>query len=192
MSSIGSPAKPATRAEQARQTKAGILDVGLRLFASRGFEATSLQDIADEMSLTKAALYHYFPSKLEILRAVCAPVNETMSVLLDQALALRSRRQRIDALTAGLVDLMLERRGIFALMASDPVLHEQAKAASPVEGLLEHAVAVIYGATPTPDQRLGVYAVAGLGDALVALTDLSDDEIRPVLLRAAKRLIVDR
>jgi AcrR family transcriptional regulator len=192
MSSTGSLAKPVTRAEQARQTKAGILDVGLRLFAAHGFEATSMQDIADELSLTKAALYHYFPSKVEILRAICAPVNETMGDLLDQALTMRSRRQRIDALAAGLVDLMLERRGVLALMASNPVLHEQAKSASPVEELLEHAVTVIYGAAPTPDQRLGIYAVAGLGDALVALPDLPNDQLRPVLLRAAKRLVVDR
>jgi AcrR family transcriptional regulator len=47
--------------------RAGILEHAARLFAAKGFEGTSLMDIAQEAELTRPALYHYFRSKDEIL-----------------------------------------------------------------------------------------------------------------------------
>jgi AcrR family transcriptional regulator len=44
-----------------------ILRTAARLFQERGYDATSMQDIASALSLSKAALYHHFESKDEIL-----------------------------------------------------------------------------------------------------------------------------
>ena len=44
-----------------------ILKTAERLFASKGFKGTSLNDIAEEVGLRKATIYHYFKSKEEIL-----------------------------------------------------------------------------------------------------------------------------
>ncbi|MEJ2863611.1 TetR/AcrR family transcriptional regulator [Actinomycetospora flava] len=41
-----------------------------RLFQARGIRAVSLQDIADEVGVTKAALYHYFANRDDLLRHV--------------------------------------------------------------------------------------------------------------------------
>lgn len=58
-------------------TAAAALDVparavaaATRLFAARGFEATSLQEVADEVGVTKQAVLHHFPSKERLRRAV--------------------------------------------------------------------------------------------------------------------------
>ena len=40
-----------------------IIRIATRLFARRGYEGTSLRDIADEAKITKAALYYHFPNK---------------------------------------------------------------------------------------------------------------------------------
>ena len=51
-----------------------ILEVSLTAFSSRGYHNTSMNDIAESMSLTKPVLYQYFDSKrslyLELLRHV--------------------------------------------------------------------------------------------------------------------------
>ncbi|MCY7507281.1 TetR/AcrR family transcriptional regulator [Bacillus pumilus] len=47
-----------------------ILDVSTKLFQEKGFEKTSLQDIIQELNMSKGAIYHHFKSKEEILRAV--------------------------------------------------------------------------------------------------------------------------
>ncbi|MEC1523879.1 TetR/AcrR family transcriptional regulator [Neobacillus niacini] len=47
--------------------KAEILDQALTLFVKKGFNRTSIQDIADAAGITKGGLYHYLKSKEEIL-----------------------------------------------------------------------------------------------------------------------------
>ena len=45
-----------------------ILDTAERLFLSRGYEQTSVQDILDEMGLSKGGFYHHFDTKMALLR----------------------------------------------------------------------------------------------------------------------------
>jgi AcrR family transcriptional regulator len=47
--------------------RAAILLSAAKLFASNGYEATSLDMIAEQMGMHKATLYHYFPSKEQVL-----------------------------------------------------------------------------------------------------------------------------
>lgn len=46
-----------------------VLQQAVTDFNQKGFHATSLEDIAHSLGLTKAALYHYFPNKHALLRA---------------------------------------------------------------------------------------------------------------------------
>jgi AcrR family transcriptional regulator len=50
-------------------TRQRILDVALELFIEKGYDKTSLREIADQLGVTKAALYYHFPSKQDILMA---------------------------------------------------------------------------------------------------------------------------
>lgn len=47
-----------------------LLETAARLFNERGFHGTSLQMVANELGVTKTAIYHYVPSKLELLYRV--------------------------------------------------------------------------------------------------------------------------
>jgi AcrR family transcriptional regulator len=49
-----------------------ILDVTLALMAQRGVDGTSMRDLASATGLNVASLYHYFPSKRDLLLAVLA------------------------------------------------------------------------------------------------------------------------
>ncbi len=48
-------------------TKQEILDTALELFSTRGYEATSISQIADAVGIRKASMYSHFGSKQEIL-----------------------------------------------------------------------------------------------------------------------------
>ena len=183
--------EPTSRAERARQTREAILAIALKLFAERGYDATSLQDIADEMGLTKAAVYYHYNAKLELLHAICEPVEKAMTAVIDRAAQLRTRRQKIDAMVNGFANIMIEKRAVMRVLANDPVMNGQMKLIK-VDALFDRAVRVLYGDDPTPDQMLAVHAVTGLGDAIAALPDLSDDEVRTVLVRTLKRLVPER
>ncbi len=57
--------------EQAEvSTKQRILDIAIDLYAQRGFDAVSMQDIADAVGIKKASLYYHFESKDQILKEI--------------------------------------------------------------------------------------------------------------------------
>ena len=55
---------------EASSTRERILDVALDLFTEKGFDGTSLREIAERLGVTKAALYYHFASKDDILLAL--------------------------------------------------------------------------------------------------------------------------
>jgi len=57
-----------------------LLLVARRIFADRGFQATTMDDIAKEAGFTKPILYQYFESKTELYREI---VNQTAEKLLS-------------------------------------------------------------------------------------------------------------
>ena len=59
-----------TRSEKAEQTYQQILAVSAKLFREQGYEKTSIQDILNELKMSKGAVYHHFKSKKEILDAI--------------------------------------------------------------------------------------------------------------------------
>ena len=67
-----------------------ILDVAFRLFMEKGYEHTSIQDIIDHLGgLSKAAIYHHFKSKEDILVAVTdrmtAESNQMLAAIRDRS-----------------------------------------------------------------------------------------------------------
>lgn len=59
-----------TRAEQQERTRQRLLEVAARLFASKGYQATNLEQIAEKAGLTKGAVYSNFTSKADLALAV--------------------------------------------------------------------------------------------------------------------------
>lgn len=53
-----------------------IIDVAQCLFGQHGFEKVSMNEIADELSISKAALYYYFPDKENLCKAVLEKEKE--------------------------------------------------------------------------------------------------------------------
>jgi AcrR family transcriptional regulator len=51
-------------------TRRRILQIALTLMAQRGVDGTSMRDLAAAANLNVASLYHYFPSKRDLLEAV--------------------------------------------------------------------------------------------------------------------------
>jgi len=52
------------------ETKTKITEVALRLFSERGYDATSMNDIANALGITKAALYKHFDGKRAIWNSI--------------------------------------------------------------------------------------------------------------------------
>lgn len=81
----------------AQATIETILTVSARLFLEKGFDKTSMQDIAAAAGISKGAIYHHFQSKEDIIRAVtekqAQAMKETMEGWVVEAGALNGREK---------------------------------------------------------------------------------------------------
>jgi TetR/AcrR family fatty acid metabolism transcriptional regulator len=82
-----------SRAAAAADKRRQILDAAIRVFATRGFHACRVSDVADEAGVAYGLVYHYFSSKEEILNTL---FTERWQVMLD-AIAEIDRRQEVPA-----------------------------------------------------------------------------------------------
>ena len=176
-----------SRAAQAERTRQQILETAQRLFAELGYDATSLQMIADETGLTKAAVYYHFRAKDEILHAAMQPGIERLKALLAGLASIRGRRARVERLVAGFVDFLVQNRHYPVMTSTDPAakrdkMNEAGK-------LRECALTLLFGDNPTGAERLAMSIVYRMPECLCDLTDLTDTELREALYRTAVRLL---
>jgi TetR/AcrR family transcriptional regulator, fatty acid metabolism regulator protein len=82
-----------SRAAAAADKRRQILDAAIRVFATRGFHACRVSDVADEAGVAYGLVYHYFGSKEEILNTL---FSERWQVMLD-AIAEVDRRREVTA-----------------------------------------------------------------------------------------------
>jgi AcrR family transcriptional regulator len=134
-------------------TRDAILAVARRRFASRGYDATSVRDIATSANVDPALVIHYFGTK-EGLFAAATGLPDELPVLLE-SLAILPLHDFAPALVRAylqLIDSDGSRNAILALVRS-AVSNDKA-AATLREFLTAHLLPVIGRLTPHPDARL--------------------------------------
>lgn len=174
----------------ARETRAKILDTALVLFTEHGFDGTTLQEIADRLGFTKAALYYHFKSKDDLLAALLTPAVDAIEELIaahehDRGLP-GSRRRFIEAY----IDQLLANRRLIAYMVSD-----LATIAHPViadGGALRRTrlQALIAGEAPDFAQQVRVVmALRGIGGVIAQYPTAEPAALRDALLSAVASLL---
>ncbi|MGV9797255.1 TetR/AcrR family transcriptional regulator [Mycobacterium sp. NPDC003449] len=63
-----------------------ILTAAAELFGERGYDAVSLDDVADRLDVTKGSLYYYFASKDELVTAAIESLGDEWTTRLEQLL----------------------------------------------------------------------------------------------------------
>jgi TetR/AcrR family transcriptional regulator len=66
-----------------------LLEVALRLFAARGYDAVGVQEIVEAAGVTKPTLYHHFGNKLGLLQALVARHGEPLEGAVAKAATYR-------------------------------------------------------------------------------------------------------
>jgi AcrR family transcriptional regulator len=173
-------------------TRERILDVALRLFAEHSFAGTSLQMIADELGITKAAVYHHFHTREELLGTLVKPALDEMRAVVDAAVAHRTPHARAEHMLTGFVDLAVRHRKLIAMLGADQAIARLLKAQAHYDELVERPLALLSGTVPDPAGRINA-AVALAGIASTAgselLADLDDDTIRTHLIETGRRIL---
>ncbi|HVT63776.1 MAG TPA: TetR/AcrR family transcriptional regulator [Mycobacteriales bacterium] len=161
------------------------------LFADHGVSGTSLQMIADRMGVTKAAVYHQFHTKDEIVLAVAEREFCELEAALELAEAETSREHARQVLLEEVIGVAVRRRRWVRALQNDPVMIRLLAGHQPLQQIVVRLYQVLLGegAGPRADVRVALLSSAIAASVVhPAVAGLGDDELRDELLEVARRV----
>jgi len=174
----------------AAQTR--IVTAALELFARHGVGGTSLQMIADEIGVTKAAVYHQYKTKDEIILAAAEAELARLEAVIDAAETEPSPKRARDALITGMVDLAVDRRRTTSTILSDPVIVGFFADHETFRDVMHRLRRLLIGDDAGPEARVRTaMLIAATSGAVMHpfVVGLDDDILRAELLRLARRFL---
>jgi len=174
----------------AAQTR--IIEAALVLFAKHGISGTSLQMIADAIGVTKAAVYHQYNTKDEIILAVAEEVLTRLEAAVTAAEAERSRPRARAVLITAIIDLAVERRRMAGILQRDPVMLRFLEEHEPFRRVMQRVNRVLMGGASGPGARVQAATIASTiaGTVIHPLVlDLDDETLRSQLLKQVRKLL---
>ncbi|WP_245913305.1 TetR/AcrR family transcriptional regulator [Mycobacterium kansasii] len=167
------------------------MDAALQLIAEHGVGGTSLQMIADAIGVTKAAVYHQFKTKEQIVIALTerelGGLEEALEAAETQAGQPRARELLLDRV----IDMAVERRGAASTLQFDPVIVRLLAQHQP----FQHFIARLYGVLvddAAEDARVSAAMLSGaiaVGVMHPLVAEIDDEALRSQLRRITRRLV---
>jgi AcrR family transcriptional regulator len=88
----------------------GVLTTAVRLFNERGYEATSMGDLAERLGITKSSIYHHVSSKEQLLRMAVDQALDGLFAAVDEVRAMEGPAiRRLEHLVRRSVLLLADR-----------------------------------------------------------------------------------
>ena len=133
-----------------------VLDASLELFAEHGVAGTSLQMIADRLGITKAAIYHHFPVKDQIVVEVLSEGLAQLDDAVAESSAATTPDERAWLIVKGLADIMVDHRQRYSIMMNDPTVGPILAADPHTAATFVQMETALLGPEPTAGRRLAV------------------------------------
>ena len=174
-----------------QNTKDAIREAAIRLFSNKGFEQTSLREVADAVGITKASLYYHYASKLDLLLAIIEPIFDDMNSVVDGLDGVPHSPQRSREVLERQLHTMLHHRTAGTLCVRDTVAIINAIGDRYPDMLDMHRRLCRWLAGPDPTDEALLRASSALEILSTVLwskelvPDAADDVIERVLLDAA-------
>jgi AcrR family transcriptional regulator len=146
-----------------------IQSIALELFSTQGFDGTALQQIADRLGVTKAALYYHFKTKDELLTAIVEPFfADVEAVLASPSFGPgnrnRNRRQRLE----DFIDCLITHRRVLGFLSRDIAVLAHKDIGPRGQLIRDRLSAAIAGSELSFDNRVRVnFALSGLQGAII-------------------------
>jgi AcrR family transcriptional regulator len=152
--------------------RAQLLESALDVFASQGYHAAAMDDIAAKAGVSKPVLYQHFPGKLDLYLALLdAACDEVIDNCRQALAATHDNKTRVAAAMAAFYSYVAGERGAFRLvfesdLTSEPAVREQ------VEHVTSECASmiadVIHDDTGLPPEQSRLLAVSLVGMAQVS------------------------
>ncbi len=152
---------------------------------------TSLQMIADAIGVTKAAVYHQYKTKEQIVIALTERELGGLEEALEAAEAHDHRIRARDVLLDRVIDVAVERRGAASTLQFDPVIVRLLAEHEPFQQFIRRLYGVLLNDS-AEDARVAAAVLSGaiaVGVVHPLVADIDDGTLRSALGRITRRLI---
>lgn len=170
------------------RTRREIEQEAIRLFGTKGYVATSLQDIASAVGCSKATVLYHFNDKAGVLASVLEPPANRLSALVAEAATQPPDEAQQQTMTS-FIELAVEARGLISVLNDIvPILGEMPE----FSGLLaagEQMIRLLAGTDNELELAMARYAVNGLLAECRDSAQRPDDELRLICRTAMQRLL---
>ncbi|PRX03910.1 UNVERIFIED_ORG: TetR family transcriptional regulator [Actinomadura viridilutea] len=184
--------RPGLRERKKRRTRRAIASAALRLFAERGYEETTIADIADAADVSPRTFFGYFPSKEDVVFAEVddrlAEVRERLARRVPGETPLETVRRA----TADVIDALAAEHGDYGAVQVRLILERpglRARALQRLTDTQQELAELLTGLCPDLDE---VDAVTAAGAAVGAMQAVIMHCRRTGLDAAATRAALDR
>jgi AcrR family transcriptional regulator len=187
-----SPTTPLLRSQKRTAAQRRIMAATLDLIAEHGVGGTSLQMIADAIGVTKAAVYHQFRTKDEIVIAVTADELGLLEDALLVAEAQPSRALARKLLLNDVIEMTVARRRWVATLQFDPVIVRLLGEHEPFRRFMTRLYAVLLDEDDDLEARVMAAVLSAAIAGAVAnplIADVDDDTLRAALLSLTRRML---
>lgn len=175
-------------------TRDRIQQIALELFAERGYESTSLREVADRLGITRPALYYHYKTKEDILVSVVEDLIHSIDELIDWA---RTRPRTEDARVAVLrriADLLNSQwRPLIQFAQRNQRFLDTHPIGDQMQNRMLSMVSVLSDPDGTPVQqfqaRLAVFAVIVGSVPFLFDLDVTEEQRNAVALEVASTLL---
>jgi AcrR family transcriptional regulator len=165
-------------------TKARILATARELFARRGVQQTSLRDIAEQLGITKPALYYHFDSREALVASIVRPLLDDMEAFMAEREARPRPAPR--TLLADYFDMMLRHRELLTMLVRDLATLGQLDLATRMFEWRYRLIALLLGpGAPLAAQVRAVVAIGGMSDCTVSFPDAPIEKIKAAAIESA-------
>lgn len=169
-----------------------ILNAALDLIADHGVSGTSLQMIADAVGVTKAAVYHKFKTKEEIVIAVTENELAKLEDALEAAEAEQDPLQARKVLLTRVIDMAVNRRRWVRTLQNDPVIVRLLGEHEPFRQFISRLYGVLLDEHDDTEARISAALFSGAiaGTVMNPLVDDIDDAtLRSALIHLTQRML---
>ena len=172
-------------------TRRRLLDAAMNLFSQYSFAGTSLQMIADELDLTKAAIYYHFRTREQLLIALMGPILSEIGAVVEAAESKRGARARAEAMLTGYADIVARNRSLAAVTAFDPSVRAVLRNQPEWSAVIDRQLALLAGTDSAVSGAINAAVVlTGLaGAASIAPRRLDDGTLRTHLVDVGRRTL---
>jgi AcrR family transcriptional regulator len=99
--------------------RAQLVDVGRAIFAKRGYEAASLEEIADRAKVSRPVLYEHFGGKEGLYAVVIDREMDYLVRRISEAISVGSPRERVEAAALAFLSYVKDHPDGFAILTHD-------------------------------------------------------------------------